>query len=38
LEKSPKAALVLVRDAVAVIREKAMEVVEFDEIPVEMQM
>jgi len=38
LEKSPKAALVLVRDAVAVIRETAMEVVEFDEIPVEMQM
>lgn len=32
LEKSPKAALVLVRDAVAVIREKAMEVVEFDEV------
>jgi len=38
LEKSPKAALVLVRDAVVVIRETAMEVVEFDEIPVEMQM
>ena len=32
LEKAPKAALVAVRDAVSVIREKAMEVVEFDEV------
>jgi hypothetical protein len=32
LEKSPKAALVLVRDAIAVVREAAMEVVEFDEV------
>ena len=38
LEKSPKAALVLVRDAISVVREAGMEVVEFDEIPVEMQM
>jgi len=32
LDKAPKAALVAVRDAVSVIREKAMEVVEFDEV------
>ena len=32
LEKAPKAALVAVRDAVSVVREKAMEVVEFDEV------
>ena len=32
LEKAPKSALVVVRDAVAVVREKAMEVVEFDEV------
>ena len=32
LEKAPKSALVVIRDAVAVIREKAMEVVEFDEV------
>ena len=32
LEKAPKSALVAVRDAVSVIREKAMEVVEFDEV------
>ena len=32
LEKAPKAALVAVRDAVSVIREKAMELVEFDEV------
>ena len=32
LEKAPKAAFVAVRDAVSVIREKAMEVVEFDEV------
>ena len=32
LEKAPKAALVAVRDAVSVIREKAMDVVEFDEV------
>jgi len=31
LEKAPKAALVAVRDAVSVVREAAMEVVEFDE-------
>jgi len=31
LEKAPKAALVEVRDAVSVVREAAMEVVEFDE-------
>ena len=31
LEKAPKAALVAVRDAVSVVREQAMEVVEFDE-------
>jgi len=38
LDKSPKAALVAVLDAVSAVREAAMEVVEFDEIPVEMQM
>ena len=32
LEKAPKSALVVIRDAVAVVREKAMEVVEFDEV------
>ena len=32
LDKAPKAALVAVRDAVSVVREKAMEVVEFDEV------
>tara|TARA_X000001388_G_scaffold16812_2_gene10371 strand:+ start:526 stop:903 length:378 start_codon:yes stop_codon:yes gene_type:complete len=32
LEKAPKAALVAVRDAVSVVREAAMEVVEFDEV------
>jgi len=32
LEKAPKAALVAVRDAVSVVREKAMEVVELDEV------
>ena len=38
LEKAPKAALVAVLEAVSAVREQAMEVVEFDEIPVEMQM
>ena len=32
LDKAPKSALVVVRDAIAVVREKAMEVVEFDEV------
>ena len=32
LEKAPKSALVTIRDAIAVVREKAMEVVEFDEV------
>ena len=32
LEKAPKSALVVIRDAIAVVREKAMEVVEFDDV------